>query len=141
VLRGVRGGGMVGREGGRWREGGRRWQRVAKEASKQSGRSVVPVVEIPRPLVDSLDAEGADLALCMWEGHAPPLAEVLARVRSPRAVRVLIGPEGGLARGEVEAARARGWSTASDGPRVLRTATARQADDALLLRVFSPLPT
>ncbi|OLB13087.1 MAG: hypothetical protein AUH18_02915 [Candidatus Rokubacteria bacterium 13_2_20CM_69_10] len=126
-------------EPSRWRERARRWQRVAKEASKQSGRSVVPVVEIPRPLVDSLDAESADLALCMWEGHAPPLAEVLARVRSPRAVRVLIGPEGGLARGEVEAATARGWSAASAGPRVLRTETAGPAVVAVLQFVFGDL--
>ena len=35
-------------EPSRWRERARRWQRVAKEAAKQSGRAVVPDVEPPR---------------------------------------------------------------------------------------------
>jgi len=126
-------------EPSRWRERARRWQRVAKEATKQSGRSVVPAVETPRPFADGLDPEDADLAVCMWEGEAPPLADVLQRVRSPRALRVLIGPEGGLARSEVEAAKARGWWTASAGPRVLRTETAGPAIVAVLQFVFGDL--
>src|SRR5262249_56512015 len=123
----------------RVRELGRLWQRVATEAAKQSGRSVVPAVETPRPVVDCLDPEDADLAVCMWEGEAPPFGDVLARVRLPRAVRVLIGPEGGLARSEVEAAKARGWSTASAGPRILRTETAGPAIVAVLRVVFGDL--
>ena len=126
-------------EASRWRERARRWQRVAKEAAKQSGRAVVPAVETPRPLVDCLDPEDADLAVCMWEGEAPPFGDVLARVRAPRAVRVLVGPEGGLARSEVAAAKARGWSTASAGPRILRTETAGPAIVAVLQFVFGDL--
>lgn len=126
-------------EPSRWRERARRWQRVAKEAAKQCGRSVVPTVETPRSLADCLDPEGADAAVCLWEGEAPPLAHVLERIRSPRALRVLIGPEGGLARHEVEAAKSHGWSTASVGPRILRTETAGPAIVAMLQFVFGDL--
>ena len=126
-------------EPARWRERARRWQRVAKEAAKQSGRSVVPPVDTPRALADCLDVEGDDLAVCLWEGAAPPLAHVLQRVRSPRRVRVLIGPEGGLARSEVETAAGRGWSIASAGPRILRTETAGPAIVAVLQFVFGDL--
>src|SRR5688500_281442 len=56
----------------RWRERARRWQRVAKEATKQCGRSIVPEVDSPRPLAEGLEALGArdddELALCVWEG-------------------------------------------------------------------------
>jgi len=126
-------------EPSRWRDRARRWQRVAKEAAKQCGRSVVPPVETPRPLADCLDTEGDGLAVCLWEGAAPPLAHVLQRVRSPRVLRVLIGPEGGLSRREVEAATARGWLTASAGPRILRTETAGPAVVAVLQFVFGDL--
>jgi len=54
-------------------------------------------------------------------------------------LRVLIGPEGGLSRREVEAATARGWLTASAGPRILRTETAGPAVVAVLQFVFGDL--
>ena len=41
-------------EPARWRDRARRWQRVAREAAKQSGRAVVPEVEMPRPLAECL---------------------------------------------------------------------------------------
>ena len=99
----------------------------------------MPPVDTPRALADCLDVEGDDLAVCLWEGAAPPLAHVLQRVRSPRRVRVLIGPEGGLARSEVETAAGRGWSIASAGPRILRTETAGPAIVAVLQFVFGDL--
>src|SRR6185436_7630090 len=40
----------------RWRDRARRWQRVAREAAKQSGRAVIPEVETPRPLSEWLAA-------------------------------------------------------------------------------------
>jgi 16S rRNA (uracil1498-N3)-methyltransferase len=111
----------------RWRERARRWQRVAKEATKQCGRSIVPDVDIPRPLPECLEALGApadgELSLCVWEGATSPLAPVLDAHPGTTRARVLVGPEGGLAADEVDAARARGYIVASLGPRILRTET------------------
>ncbi|MEK7714241.1 MAG: RsmE family RNA methyltransferase, partial [candidate division NC10 bacterium] len=52
----------------------------------------------------------------------------------PRDARVhlLIGPEGGLSRDEVDAAKARGWKVVGVGPRILRTETAGPAILAIL---------
>ena len=123
-----------------WRERARRWQRVAREAAKQSRRAVIPEVDPPRPLVDCLAAVRADLALCVWEGQAPPLAEALARAGGPlRTAALLIGPEGGLAQNEVEAAREGGWTLAHLGPRILRTETAGPAVIAILQARFGDL--
>jgi len=128
-------------EPGRWRERARRWQRVAKEAAKQCGRAVVPPVETPRPLADFLAAdEPADLRLCLWEGAAgpegrggTPLARSLPiALPSGSRVHLLVGPEGGLSRREVESARARGWVVVGAGPRILRTETAGPALIAIL---------
>ncbi len=124
----------------RWRERARRWQRVAREAAKQCGRAVVPDVDAPRALADGLAEAREELRLCLWEGQAPPLTTLLGALgRPPGTAAILVGPEGGLARREVDAARALGWSPASIGPRILRTETAGPAVIAILQHVFGDL--
>jgi 16S rRNA (uracil1498-N3)-methyltransferase len=110
-----------------------RWQRVAREAAKQSGRRTVPDVAPPRPLEACLEeARDAELALCLWESEPSPLGAVLAEAKRPRRIAILIGPEGGLERAEAEAARARGWRVVGLGARILRTETAAPALIAIL---------
>jgi 16S rRNA (uracil1498-N3)-methyltransferase len=55
------------------------------------------------------------------------------------AITVLIGPEGGLAEAEQEAAVAAGFRPVRLGPRVLRTETAAITALALLQREFGDL--
>ncbi|MGH7356030.1 MAG: RsmE family RNA methyltransferase [Candidatus Rokuibacteriota bacterium] len=94
----------------------------------------------PQPLAHCLATARADLALCVWEGQAPTLAEALARVgEPPRTAALLVGPEGGLARSEVEAARENGWTIAHLGPRILRTETAGPAVIAILQAKYGDL--
>ena len=110
-----------------------RWQRVAVSSVKQCGRSVVPEVAPPAALTTCLaSARESELALCLWEGTAPPLATACAAAGRPRRVAVLVGPEGGLDPVEVEAATAAGWRLASLGPRILRTETAGATIVAIL---------
>jgi 16S rRNA (uracil1498-N3)-methyltransferase len=115
-------------ETSRWRERARRWQRVAKEATKQCGRAVVPEIAVPQSLGACLDALGApapgELRICVWEGASAPLAPALDAAADATRVHVLVGPEGGLAVPEVDAARRAGFTVASLGSRVLRTETA-----------------
>lgn len=118
-------------EPARWRDRARRWQRVAREAAKQSGRAIVPEVELPRPLAECLGT-AADLALCLWEGGGEPLGTLLAGAATARSATVVVGPEGGLALVEVEAARAAGLRIVSLGHRILRTETAGPAIVAIL---------
>ena len=114
-----------------------RWQRVAREAAKQCGRAIVPDVAPARALEACLgEARSVDLALCVWEAEARPLAVALAEAERPRRVAVLIGPEGGLERREVDAARAAGWQVVGLGTRILRTETAGPAVIAILQSRF-----
>jgi len=126
-------------EPGRWRDRARRWQRVAREAAKQCGRAVIPEVEPPRALGECLAGETVDLGLCLWEGGGVPLPEALAAATAPRSALIVIGPEGGLAPAEVDAARARGLTIAALGPRILRTETAGPAVIAILQARFGDL--
>jgi len=142
-------------EAGRWRDRARRWQRVAAEAAKQCGRAVIPTVTTPRPLAEVLARdEPSELQLCLWEGAttmAGPGAEperppgrALAASLPPSLpagarIRLLVGPEGGLSREEVESAQARGWTIVGVGPRILRTETAGPAIIAVLQARFGDL--
>jgi 16S rRNA (uracil1498-N3)-methyltransferase len=117
----------------RWRERARRWQRIAREATKQCGRAVVPIVEAPRPLAEWIAAGvAADLRLCFWEIEGTPLASVLERREGTRSCSVVVGPEGGLTTNEVGRARDAGYVTVTLGQRILRTDTAGPAIVAML---------
>ena len=142
-------------EAGRWRDRARRWQRVAAEAAKQCGRAVIPTVSTPRLLADVLARdEPAELQLCLWEGATTiggpgaesgrPPGSALAASLPPRLpagarIRLLVGPEGGLSREEVESAQTRGWTIVGVGPRILRTETAGPAIIAVLQARFGDL--
>ena len=128
-------------EAGRGRERARRWQRVAKEAAKQCGRSIIPTVEPPSTLTEFLDQRpAADLALCLWEGEPQGLREILGAIRVPIGSALLVvGPEGGLSSGEVAALRAAGFTSASLGPRILRAETAGPAAVSIFQSRFGDL--
>jgi 16S rRNA (uracil1498-N3)-methyltransferase len=96
------------------------WRQIAIAACEQCGRNRFPAVAAPQPLADWLAAwSGAGFML------APDAASPLASLPQPPAsFTVLIGPEGGLAPLEIDAARARGFQAVRVGPRLLRTETA-----------------
>ncbi|MBI3975809.1 MAG: 16S rRNA (uracil(1498)-N(3))-methyltransferase [Armatimonadetes bacterium] len=111
-----------------------RWRRIATAAAAQSGRSTVPAVEAPRPLEEVWPLLTDALVLMPWEGERTRLiGSVLAAQRRAPAVAILIGPEGGWAPEEVEAARARGAHPVSLGPLTLRTETAGLVAAAMVL--------
>jgi len=101
-----------------------RWEKIAREAARQSGRADAPVVEQPRPLRAAL--AGPDLParrVALWEG-SPGRSLPAALEGTPGATALLVGPEGGFAPAEVKAAEAAGWTPAGLGPRILRVETA-----------------
>ena len=95
------------------------WRQVAISACEQCGRSTVPVIHPPLLLADWLKQAEADLKLVLH-----PVAEPLVSHAKPSSLAFLIGPEGGLTDGEVQAAQGAGFHAARLGPRVLRTETA-----------------
>ena len=61
----------------------------------------------------------------LWEGaRRHGLRDALPDGERPKQIVIAIGPEGGFALDEVEAARASGFATVGLGPRILRTETA-----------------
>jgi 16S rRNA (uracil1498-N3)-methyltransferase len=111
-----------------------RWERIAREAARQSGRNEVPRIW---PLTDFSEvlSQGieAGLKLFFWEEEQrSTLKELLAAEPQIRRVQVLIGPEGGFSTREVAQATAAGFQSITLGRRVLRTETAVVAVVSLL---------
>jgi len=103
------------------------WQGVVIAACEQCGRNRVPEVGPAISLAAALAAVQASLRVLMVpDDGAPALQSLLATgsPESPCAIAFLVGPEGGLAPGEIQAARESGFVPCRLGPRVLRTETA-----------------
>jgi 16S rRNA (uracil1498-N3)-methyltransferase len=115
-----------------------RWRQIALGASKQCGRSTVPRIAEPAELRDVLG--GSDCRLLLAEsGAETSLARLAGRLPRPSAVTVIVGPEGGFAAEEIEAARAAGCLTVGLGPRTLRSETAAITAIALCQHLWGDL--
>jgi len=109
-----------------------RWQKIAQEAAKQSGRNSVPKVG---PVLDFSQALSqfseirSQAGIIAWEMEEENhLREVLKGIVrggiSNLALSVFVGPEGGFTPEEVGRARRAGVVPVSLGSRILRTETA-----------------
>ena len=108
-----------------------KWQRVAREASKQSRRAWIPTVHgvVTTSQVTRMVTE-AQVALVLHESARSSLADVPVPQRGE--VLVVVGPEGGLAPGEVDMLETAGGRVVRMGNTVLRTSTAGSAALAVL---------
>ena len=109
-----------------------RWQRIAVEAAKQSGRAFVPEISLPVGF-DSINPEG----LCvMFSERGGESLEILP---SSKTITAIIGSEGGWSDEELESARARDFHVITLGCRILRAETAAITVTALLQYLFGDL--
>lgn len=103
-----------------------RWQRIAEEAAKQSGRGIIPQVSWAGEYAEALNiAVKKDLAIFMYEtGERQPLNTVLDSSKDIKSIAIITGPEGGFAPFEADLARITGLKICSMGERILRCETA-----------------
>lgn len=103
-----------------------RWQRIAEEAAKQSGRGIIPQVGWAGELADAFDvAVKKDVGLFMYEtGEREAMGDVLEANKSVSTAAIVTGPEGGFVPFEAELAKIVGLHLCSMGERILRCETA-----------------
>ena len=110
-------------EGSKLEKGRLRWEAIVREASKQSIRAWMPVVE---PLATTKQISGLVL---------DPTADVaLTEVALPATGRIalIVGPEGGISPRELQLLEQQGSTRVRLGPEILRTSTAGPAAIAVL---------
>ncbi|MCH5212316.1 MAG: 16S rRNA (uracil(1498)-N(3))-methyltransferase [Oscillospiraceae bacterium] len=106
-----------------------RWQKIAGEAAKQSGRGVIPEVCMPMGLDDIIaELKNVDMAFAPYECEQETrLKDILDSAGEVKNVSFIIGPEGGFDITEIEKLKAAGIKTITLGRRILRTETAGEA--------------
>jgi 16S rRNA (uracil1498-N3)-methyltransferase len=118
-----------------------RWDRLAREACKQSRRATVPRLWPPTPLQTFFTScQSSSLKLILWEQEdIPSLRTILATSEQVPSVAIVVGPEGGLTTQEVASGNAHGFMAVGLGKRILRTETAGVIAVALLQYRFGDL--
>jgi 16S rRNA (uracil1498-N3)-methyltransferase len=102
-----------------------RWKKILAEASQQSRRVRVPVLEPISSPEEAFSACKGDAKMILSErADAPSLRAVLGGKQSVPSLMLAVGPEGGWTEKEFAAARSAGFREASLGRLILRAETA-----------------
>ncbi len=113
-----------------------RWNRIAREACKQSGRVIVPEVKAPMMFQDALklwsdkiknEPEGETITVFCYENEGKKCLKDLFKcynIDHISTAGIFIGPEGGFSVGEIQLAQQHRFNPVSLGKRILRTETA-----------------
>ena len=118
-----------------------RWQKIANEAGKQCGRTILPVVEPIQSLKQWLtdmanEAQKSEkkicLCMCYENEEQQGIKEFLQAHRSEESFIFIVGPEGGFSLAEAHLAQELGIASVSLGTRILRAETAAIATAAII---------
>ena len=112
----------------------KKWQKVANEAAKQCGRTILPTVESITLLKDLfLKVEPNVEILMCYEGQADSSLKTLLETTVASKFLIIIGPEGGFSPAEAQFCKDSGAKVVTMGPRILRTETASLAAVSLVM--------
>lgn len=125
-----------------------RFNKIAKSAAEQSKRHIIPKVNEPMEFDDLVNAAATnDLTynLLFYENASGIIetTKVIQDIKQKMAgnkdivINVIIGPEGGFSKKEIEMAKDKGFSILSLGDRILRTETAAVTALSILMYEMS----
>lgn len=112
-----------------------RWQRIALEATKQSGRRTLNEVESIRSFQEFCENEKSDIRLIFSEN----IGEGLSNPVPSNSASLIIGPEGGWSPKELVTATKHGYKSIRLGNRILRAETAAVAAISLVQFLWGDL--
>ncbi|MEA4960350.1 16S rRNA (uracil(1498)-N(3))-methyltransferase [Lutispora sp.] len=117
-----------------------RWQRIAEEAAKQSGRGIIPKIDMPRSFYESLaEAAELDISLIPYELEKNNNLKMSIHGKKAESIGIFIGPEGGYEDFEIKSALDKGVVPVTLGPRILRTETSGSAVLSCIMYEFDEM--
>lgn len=118
-----------------------RWQKIAREATKQSARCVLPPVDAPISMKQLLQRlQEHEAAIVPWEdARGYGLAAFHQEHPDVTDVAIVIGPEGGMSPEEIAMMQAASCRSVTLGPRILRTETAGLAAISALMCLYGDM--
>ena len=118
-----------------------RWRKISREAGKQSGRCVIPEITGPVALSSLPDCGRLpEINIVPWEeasGYGP--LAFRNDHPAPASLGILIGPEGGIEKDEIDLLRSAGFVPVTLGKRILRTETAGLAAVAAFMGLYGEM--
>jgi 16S rRNA (uracil1498-N3)-methyltransferase len=108
----------------RYRGKAERWRKIVFEAVKQSGRSVIPIIEEPKEFEEVIKRDGTKI---VFDADTDPATQ-----QPSNSATLFIGPEGGWTENELRLAREHGCAFERLGIRRLRAETAAIVATALV---------
>lgn len=99
-----------------------RWSRICKEASEQSMRNDIPIVEIIKDKSDLDKLEGLKL-LCSTQEKEKTIKNFLKKELKYDKINMMIGPEGGISSKEESYYEQKDFIKVSLGSRIMRVET------------------
>lgn len=111
-----------------------RWQKIALEAAKQSGRADLMKIETPLSFEEFLPIAGGTKILFAERG-----GEAFSKIKAGKKITAVIGPEGGWDLSEIESAKRFDFQIVTFGGRIQRAETAAISIAAILQHRFGDL--
>ncbi len=111
-----------------------RWQKISRQAIKQSLRYFLPQIETEKNFNSLIDNQkNADIKIIAEQNSNTNLSEIQTQIDQNNVKKIIfiVGPEGGLSKNEIDLAANNGYKTTNIGNHRLRTETA-----ALVLSSF-----
>lgn len=102
----------------------KRWETIVKEASEQSKRVDIPLIETIKSIEEIGNLDYTYKILLTVNHSSSTIKKVLQNIKSNDTIIVVIGPEGGLTNKEEEHLILKGFIPTTLGSFVLRTETA-----------------
>lgn len=105
-----------------------RWQKIADEAAKQSGRGILPEISSVMSFRDAVgEMQKSDLCFVPYESAEETRLKSVLTSKECKTVSFMIGPEGGFSPEEAAYLENSGIPLVTLGKRILRTETAGMA--------------
>ncbi len=101
-----------------------RWLKIAKEASEQSGRINMPIINDIKEVKDLINLDYDLKIVCIPDEKALKIKEVLSKCKKCDRILIVIGPEGGLTKSEEKILTDNKFFKVTLGNLILRTETA-----------------
>lgn len=122
--------------------GGRRlerWQKMAVESAKQSGRARLMEIVEPVDIAEFLEISRSDKKETALVFFSERDGEGFNSIKADKKITAVFGPKGGWDDAELAAAKAAGFSIITFGGRIMRAETAAIAITAILQHRFGDL--
>lgn len=116
-----------------------RWKKIAKSSTEQTGRTKILEICPPSTLSELLQRYQGHEKILFYELEDSLTLEQALENSSSQKFCLIIGPEGGFSKNEIDVARQKGCYIVSLGKRILRTETVAPAVTAIFQYVKGDL--